>query len=308
MPSEAGRARGVVVQRTSGFADVRVDGEVVRCRVRGRLKKGSFDSDVVVVGDDVELRLGPGEALLDLVLPRRTQLARRHPTKARVVEDVLAANVDVALVCLARGSTGLRPRVLDRFLAVAALGRVPAWLVITKCDLTPAPDEAAWVDAYARAGIGIHRVAATTGLGLDALASVLAGRRVVLVGPSGSGKSRLANALVPGLDAAVGEVDESTGRGRHTTRLARLVVGPDGLELVDTPGVRELSTLGLEGHDPGIAFPEIADVAVGCRFRDCRHDGVPGCAVPAALAEGTVSDVRYAGYLAMLRGEVESDD
>lgn len=297
--------RGIVVAQTSGFAEVRTADGVVRCRVRGRLKRGLATTDLVVVGDEVTLRDGPGEALLTDVAPRRTKIARLHPASARPVEDVLAANVDLVLVCLARGAPSLRPTVVDRYLAIAGLGGVPAVLVITKCDRPEDPTEASLVALYRGLGVPVVHTSVLPTPDLTALAPHLTRGLVAVVGPSGTGKSSLLNAWLGEARAEVGAVDEATGRGRHTTRQARLVPTPTGAEWVDTPGIRELT---LPTRDPATIealFPEIRARAPDCRFRDCRHDREPGCAVRAAIADGSVAASRLDSLHALVRGDDE---
>lgn len=302
--------RGVVVARMSGFADVDVDGEILRCRIRGRLKQGMATTDIVVIGDEVLVRIGHrGEPLVDEVLPRRTRLSRQHPSHAvRVHEDVLAANVDVAFVCVARGSQSLRGSVIDRFIVVAEAGSVRPVIVITKADLPAASDEGELVALYRGLGYEVLHASDRQESGLDELRRAAVGIRSVLVGPSGVGKSSLANGLVAGLAQEVGEIDEATARGRHTTRLARLWPLAGGGELADTPGIRELEAYDLPRKELDRCFREMATLRDGCRFRDCIHDVEPGCAVRAAVDRGEIAATRYASYLRMLHGDEASEE
>lgn len=299
-----------MVARTSGFADVVVEGEVIRCRIRGRLKQGTATTDIVVIGDEVRIRTGHrGEPLVDEVLPRRTRLSRQHPSHSvRVLEDVLAANLDVAFVCVARGSQSLRGSVIDRFLVVAEAGGVRPVIVVTKADLPEAEEEAELLALYRRLGYEVLHASDRSPEGLEALRSAAAGIRSALVGPSGVGKSSLINALVPGLDQEVGEVDASTSRGRHTTRLARLWPLPGGGELADTPGIRELQAYDLPRQELDRCFRELAERREHCRFRDCMHDVEPGCEVRRAVQSGEIAASRYASYLRMLHGDRSADE
>jgi ribosome biogenesis GTPase len=299
----------MIISRTSGYADVLTPAGILTCRVRGKLKQGLAKTDIIVIGDQVSLRMGErGEPLIDSVEPRRTRLSRRHPAQGRVVEDVLVANLDVALVCVARGSQSLRAGVLDRFLVLAEAGDVAATIVISKADLPEAPDEPELVALYRSLGYPVIHASTRGEPGIEVLRASIDGRLAALVGPSGVGKSSLANQLVPGIDLDVGEVDDATSRGKHTTRLARLVQLPTGGYLADTPGVRELATFGVPTAELDGLFREIRARRGDCRFRNCRHDAEPGCAVRNAVAMGDIAASRHASYLRMLHGDERNEE
>jgi ribosome biogenesis GTPase len=254
----------------------------------------------LAVGDWVGLRDGAVAA----VLPRRSTLARRAAGTA-AGEQVIAVNVDVVLVVHGLDRP-LRVRRLHRALALAwEAGAVPA-LVLAKADLTPAPPVEALI-ADAALGVEVHTVSSRTGRGVDEIAARAApARTVVLLGESGAGKSSLANALVGGAALPTGPVRERDAKGRHTTTARHLVPLPAGGALIDTPGLREL---GLWGAESGVAraFADIEALAEGCRFRDCRHESEPGCAVRAAATSGELDPARLES-LRDLRRELAADE
>jgi ribosome biogenesis GTPase len=180
-------------------------------------------------------------------------------------------------------------------------------ILLTKGDLDPSPDAvAAEVEAIGGA-VPVHVVSARTGLGLDDVMShVPAGVTGALLGPSGVGKSTLVNALVGEERLATGSVAED-GSGRHTTTRRELVLLPGGGIVVDNPGMRELH---LWVADDGLedAFEDIAELAAGCRFSDCRHEGEPGCAIEAALADGRLDPERWQSYRELQRELAELEE
>ena len=251
------------------------------------------------VGDWVALEPGDGEhRLIQRVLPRRSAVVRRSPTDRRMPAQVLAANVDVVFVVTSMNAD-FNPRRLERYLAVAWESGATPVVLLSKSDLA---DEAAGFLLAAEAtapGVEVIAVSAVTGEGLDRVRGHLgSGRTVVFTGSSGVGKSSIVNALAgaPLLETAA--VREDDARGRHTTTRRQMIRLADGL-LIDTPGLRELGV--LDGEGVATAFDDVESVAAACRFNDCQHRSEPGCAVRAALGDGSLSADRFDAYTKLQR-------
>jgi ribosome biogenesis GTPase / thiamine phosphate phosphatase len=256
-----------------------------------------------VTGDWVAARIvGPAQALVEAVLPRRTCLSRRA-AGSRNDEQPLAANVDVVfLVCGLDGDFNLRR--IERYLAlVAASGATPV-VALNKADLCSDLTERIVETAGVARSAPIVAASAVDAHGLDGLQRFLApGATVALLGSSGAGKSTIANRLLGEERFQTGEVRASDSRGRHTTVRRELTPLPHSGALIDTPGLRELQLwAGTESVDA--VFDEITAVAECCRFRDCTHSGEPGCAVAVALDKGQVDEARWASFR-KLRAEAE---
>jgi ribosome biogenesis GTPase len=269
--------------------------------IPGRLRDAG---EVPTVGDFVLAKpAGPaGEAEVVRVLARRSALRRGAAGRA-AAEQVLAANVDVAIVVHGLDA-GAAPRRLERTLAaVYASGAAPA-VVLTKSDLAADPGQLREQACASAPGVPVILASGATGEGVEEVrALVLPGATGVLVGPSGAGKSTLLNALLGCAARAVGEVRAGDRRGRHTTTGRELVQVPGGGLLVDGPGVREWKL--WEGDGLEAAFEDVTELARRCRFRDCRHEGEPGCAVLAAVEEGALDPARLES-LHKLEREVRS--
>lgn len=285
----------VIVQHRGGYRLITETGEV-DARAAGRLLKDPDEAARPVAGDWVaaEPRTGPEPALIQRVLPRATAFIRKAAGRGGGAQ-VVAANVDVAFL-VASLNADLSLRRLERYLALAYESGARPVIVLTKADLTErAAEHVAEVKAMA-ADAPVLAVSARTGLGLDALAAHLEpGRTAVLLGMSGAGKSTLVNALAGQERMATGEIRENDARGRHTTTHRELVLLPGGGLILDTPGMRELGLWDAEGG-LSAAFPDIEALAAQCRFRDCRHQGEPGCAVRAAVEDGRLDRARLASY------------
>jgi ribosome biogenesis GTPase len=273
----------------------------------GRLKhEAAAKVALPVVGDWVALRLDPsgGHGQIRDILTRRTSFSRKVAGRT-TEEQVLAANVDTVFVTYAI-EVRLNLRGIERYLVAAERSGADPVVILNKADL--AADVEAVV-AGARAAlrdIPVLTTSARTGAGLDAIAPYLTdGRTVAFLGPSGAGKSSIVNRLVGDERLPTGEVRPWDARGRHTSVHRELVVRAEGGLIIDTPGIRELQIWDSDVVDD--AFGDILDLAAACRFRDCRHDREPGCAVKAAVDAGSLDAGRYGNFLKLQREEAILD-
>lgn len=235
---------------------------------------------------------------VEQVLPRRTAVVRAHVTPGSSHGQVLAANADVAVVVEPMAPHPNAGR-LERLLALAWASGAQPVVVLTKADLVPDPavvlDEVApWAP-----GTSVLATSATDDVGLEPLRDRLrAGSTLALLGASGAGKSTLLNALVS--DAVMRtRALRADGKGRHTTVTRELHLGPEGGAVLDTPGLRTVGLAGTEALDE--VFPEVEELAAGCRFSDCAHRSEPDCAVLAAVEAGDLPQRRLDSYRKLLR-------
>jgi ribosome biogenesis GTPase / thiamine phosphate phosphatase len=263
--------------------------------ITGRLRHEADPGELPVVGDWVGLRDG----LIDFVLPRHSKFSRKTPWTS-VSEQVLVANVDVAFLVMGLDERDFNVRRLERYLTTAWEGGANPVIVLNKADLaTDLERQLAETESVAF-GVPVHPVSAETGDGVEELRRHLPGNRtVVLLGSSGVGKSSLINRLLGEEHFRIGDV-RSDGRGRHTTTRRELVAVPGGGVIIDTPGLRELQ---LWETDDGLdqAFVDVAELIAQCRFSDCQHRTEPGCAIKAALADGSLPAERWESYQKLQR-------
>ena len=303
---------GIVIKKNMGQYWVSTQGETIRCGLRlpaelprGNGKKGKKEHKNaidIVVGDRVAVnRNRDGSALICELHPRVNRLARRAAKakpNTQAAEQVIAANIDQLVAVMALTRPEPRWNLLDRYLVSAESLEIEALVCLTKLDDAGSSgldvDVQQEIENYQQAGYRVLLTSAHTGEGMPALQNALDGKVSVLMGKSGAGKSSLLNTLLPGLDLRVNEVNETTGKGRHTTTGAEMYASSANGWLVDTAGTREFGLWDVEGEDLAWFFPEMRPFVGQCRFGlDCQHDEEPGCAVRQAVMSGQVSPRRY---------------
>ncbi|GAA1994065.1 ribosome small subunit-dependent GTPase A [Kitasatospora viridis] len=299
--AEAGLQAGRITRVDRGRADVVLadpDPRVVRADTR--LVDGPCTGDWVAV--DLPPASGRGYphaepmAAVAAVLERRTAIVRKGASK-NSEGQALAANVDTVLIAVSLATDPDLGRI-ERFLALAHESGAAPVVVLTKADLAGDAEFVREDVERVAPGIPVLVVSAEAGTGLDVLRACM-GRTSVLIGQSGAGKSTLTNALTGDQVMVVQQTRDSDQKGRHTTTTRELFALPGGGVLIDTPGLRSVGLYGGEGLQR--AFGEIEELADRCRFPDCAHGTEPGCAVRAALADGTLAQRRWESYLKLQR-------
>jgi ribosome biogenesis GTPase len=252
--------------------------------------------DWVIPSDDDER--------VDHVMPRRSAFVRRASFEgSRAEADTLAANIDVVFLTHSFGHAPNQRR-LERELVLAYDSGAEPVVVLTKADLVDDPEPARRELVEVAFGVPVIVTSGHVGAGIEELrAFAVGGRTLAFLGASGVGKSTLVNALLGSHVQATTEVRTGDDRGRHTTVAAELLPLPNGGWLVDTPGIRALS-LWLSGDGIERAFADVFELMEHCRFRDCKHDQEPGCAVRAAIAEGALDPDRFNSLERLVAEEV----
>ena len=252
-----------------------------------------------VVGDRVQI----SDEVLDR-LPRKTELRRRD---ARGGIHLVGANLDVLGVVVALLPVP-PPGFIDRAIVAARAAGLLPFIVVNKSDLAGSDGLASLLKTAYDGAVPVFFLSAAVGDGLDPVLDFLKDRRGAFVGITGAGKSSLLNALCPGAGLKVGEINNISNRGCHTTTVSTLHSFASGGELIDTPGFQDFGLVDISAEDLAAYFPGFEKTSEGsCRFRNCRHRTEPGCAVAGLVASGLVSRERYETYLELLT-EVEAGE
>jgi ribosome biogenesis GTPase len=290
----------VIEQKRVGFRVVSESGELY-AEPTGHLRHSAVDpSALPSVGDWVAIKAinTPMKAVIHGILPRRTTLSRKVAGR-RTGEQVLVTNVDTVFALTSLNSD-FNPRRIERYLgAIGESGARPV-VILSKSDLCSNSEESAGEMAAAAPGVDIHVISAVTADGIEGLRRYLGpGNTAVLLGSSGVGKSTLVNRLLGADVQTTLEVRSGDDRGRHATTHRRLFPLPSGGVLIDTPGIREFQL--WEANGLAGVFDEINQLAMDCRFRDCRHNSEPGCSVKQAIDDGVLDAQRLANTLRLNR-------
>lgn len=301
---------GLVMRSTGSWYEVQLESKkIIKCRLRGKLKlKGLKVTNPIAVGDKVVFSFEDETNELGMIteiLPRENYIIRQSVHKTQHAH-ILAANLDQAilLVTLAHPKTSLG--FIDRFLVTAESFRIPTKIVFNKTDLLD-EDEKEYLNSlkiiYEKIGYPCSFTAANTGVGIEEFKNLLVGKKTLLSGHSGVGKSTLINQIAPNLDLKTSEISDFADKGVHTTTFATMFELENDTYLIDTPGIKELGLIDLKKQDIPHYFPEMRDCLGQCKYHNCSHTKEPKCAVIEKVENYTISPSRYASYLSMLEGD-----
>ena len=300
--------KGLVVRNTGSWYVVMPDDapdRLINCKIKGNLRlKGFRCTNPVAVGDRVSMDLKPdGTAFIVAIEPRRNYIIRRASNLSKEFQ-IIASNLDQALLVVTLTQPETSTTFIDRFLATAEAYRVPTVLAINKTDLLDDAEGRELIDAvaglYRHIGYEVITLSTLTGEGLDELKQALLGKTTLLSGNSGVGKSSIINRILPEARLRVGDISQVHHTGMHTTTFSEMLALPDGGWLIDTPGVKGFGTIDFEREEVAHFFPEIFETARDCRYGNCTHTHEPGCAVRDAVDQHLISESRYASYLSIL--------
>lgn len=303
--------KGLVVKNTGSWYIVKMDdGTVENCKIKGNFRlKGIRTTNPVAVGDRVDVAVKDGASYIVSIDARRNYIIRKASNLSKE-SQILAANIDQALLIVTLKEPVTNTTFIDRFLATAEAYNVPVVIVINKIDLLVDEDEVEYLEAvknlYEVIGYKVITMNALAGKGLSELKETLQGKTTLLSGNSGVGKSSIINLVLPGVNLKTGSVSESHHTGMHTTTFSEMFELPEGGCVIDTPGVKGFGTIDFEKSEVAHYFKEIFAISADCRYNDCTHTHEPGCAVLEAVENHYISQSRYQSYLSIL--EDDADD
>ena len=296
------RIEGLVMRATGSWYEVLHEGEVLRCRMRGKLRlRGIRSTNPVVVGDTVHCECGEdGEWVIVDIAPRHNYIIRRASNLSKE-SHIIASNIDRAMLVVTLVEPVTALEFIDRFLVTCEAYKVPVTILLAKIDLlqNSPEDIEAFHRVYEGAGYEVIDISATEGIGVERVKEMLAGKTTLLSGNSGVGKSTLIGAIDPTIDIRTGEISDSFHKGKHTTTFSTMYRIADGF-IIDTPGVKGFGLIDIDEKELWHYFPEMISRAGECRFFNCTHTHEPHCAVMEAVKREEIAFSRYESYLKIL--------
>ncbi len=296
------RIEGLVMRATGSWYEVLHENEILRCRMRGKLRlRGVRSTNPVVVGDTVHCEAGDdGEWVIVDIAPRHNYIIRRASNLSKE-SHIIASNIDRAMLVVTLVEPVTAVEFIDRFLVTCEAYKVPVTILLAKIDLLQQTPEAIeeFHRIYEGAGYEVIDISATKGIGVERVKAMLSGKTTLLSGNSGVGKSTLIGAIDPTIEIRTGEISDSFHKGKHTTTFSTMYRTADGF-IIDTPGVKGFGLIDIDDKELWHYFPEMISRAGECRFFNCTHTHEPHCAVIEAVKREEIAFSRYESYLKIL--------
>jgi ribosome biogenesis GTPase / thiamine phosphate phosphatase len=296
---------GRIIKSTGSWYSVATtDGDVVPCRLPGKLRLEDLkQTNPVAVGDRVDIDIKEDKAGIISRIHERENYITRQATHGRRGEQIIAANVDFGILVQSARQPQYKTGFIDRFLITCEANNVSPLVIINKMDLARQNDSAeleSLAAMYKQLGYTLIFTSTSDPTSIEHLRSVIAGKTVTLMGPSGTGKTSLLNALNPALKRTTAEISGFSNKGKHTTTFAELLPVGDQTYVVDTPGIREFGLVDIDA--PGLSnfYVEMRELRMQCRYYNCTHVHEPDCAVQQAWESGDIHVSRYMSYLQII--------
>jgi len=305
--------KGIVYKSTGSWYVVKTaSGDVYECRIKGKFRiKGIKSTNPIAVGDqvefDVEKKGDETVGIIHSIEERKNYIIRKSVNLSKQTQ-IIASNIDLALLLVTIDNPPTLTAFIDRFLVTAEAYDIPVVLVFNKADsyTDQSREEAQFLQMlYKSIGYQCVEISAIKKRGLDKIIDLMKDQTTLVSGHSGTGKSTLINAISPGLKLKTTEISELYSQGQHTTTFAEMYDLSFGGQIIDTPGIKGFGVVDMEPETIGDYFPEFFKLKSACKFNNCLHIDEPHCAVKEALDENRIAWSRYRSYIQMMEGEDE---
>ncbi|MFN8321431.1 MAG: ribosome small subunit-dependent GTPase A [Chitinophagales bacterium] len=298
--------KGVVIKSTGSWYDVRIEnGDIIKSRLKGIFRLDQTkDTNPIAVGDKVDISKADSEDgwVIDRIEERENYIVRSSP-KHKGARQIIAANMDQALLIVTMASPRTSTGFIDRFLLTTEAYHIPVTIIFNKQDMLDVKGRKKQdfvSKIYEDIGYHTLQVSALKNENVALVKELMKDKTSLISGHSGVGKSTLLNTIEPNLDLRTEQVSRITGKGMHTTTFAEMHPLSFGGNVIDTPGVREFGIMNFKPEEISHYYIEMREALKNCKFNNCIHENEPSCAVRKAYEEGKISEERYVNYLTIM--------
>ena len=303
--------KGLVIKSTGSWYHVQLeDGTILDCRIKGKFRtKDIKTTNPIAVGDRVRVEIDEeSEARTGLIyeLAERKNYIIRKSINLSKQTQIIAANIDQALLVVTLSKPRTSFGFIDRFLVTAEAYHIPTVLLFNKIDQYDEEDLSFLdevIGLYENIGYACRKISALNDIGIEDLQNQIAGKTSLVSGHSGVGKSTLINKIIPNGSIRTSTISEASEKGIHTTTFAEMHALAAGGYIIDTPGIRELGVVDIPDEELAHYFPEMKKIMGACKFHNCKHLNEPNCAVKDAYEKGLIAIPRYESYLSIIANE-----
>ncbi|MGB2514238.1 MAG: ribosome small subunit-dependent GTPase A [Flavobacteriaceae bacterium] len=303
--------KGLVFRSTGSWYTVQSGVVFYACRIKGRLRlQGIKSTNPVAVGDWVGFEEVPNsdkpEGIIIEIQERQNYIVRKSVNLSKQTH-IIAANIDQVFLLITLDNPPTYTAFIDRFLVTAEAYQIPVILVFNKIDsytLDQQKEIEKLGSLYSKIGYTTMKISALKQTHIEQIAAYMEDKVSMFAGHSGVGKSTLINALAPDLELKTAPISEQHQQGMHTTTFAEMHALPNGMKLIDTPGIKGFGIVEMEAAEIGSYFPEFNRLKSNCKFHNCLHQNEPECAVRTALEQGAIATSRYENYLQLLENDM----
>jgi ribosome biogenesis GTPase len=291
---------GIVVKTTGSWHTVKINNIRLQCRLKGAFRNQSMkNTNPVAVGDLVEIEDGGDNTGIITRIEKRKNYIIRKSIKLSRETQIMAANIDQAMLMFTLDFPETPLEFVDRFLVGAEAYHIPVILIINKTDLysrEKAEHMPEVIDIYQYAGYKVIPISVIQGTNMDQVSESLTGKITLVAGNSGTGKTSMINYLCPGLNLKTNDISWYHQAGKHTTTYPEMIEINDTSFIIDSPGIRGFGITDLQKNEIGLYFTDIFRISRNCQFYNCSHIHEPGCAVIEAVEKGILHESRYRSY------------
>ena len=299
--------KGTVIKSTGSNYWVKVDGEIVEAKIRGKFRlKGFKATNPVAVGDYVGLKKDESDWVIDKIEERKNYLIRKS-TNLSKQHHIIASNVDLIVVIATLAEPYTTYEFIDRITVSAEAYDIDCLIVLNKIDLLNSEKEKFlhedFIATYQKAGIEVLETSVNTNFNIDELKKKLKSKTSILTGHSGVGKSSLIKAIDRNIDLRISQVSDYHKTGKHTTTFAEMFEINLPAKIIDTPGLRAFGVVDFEKENLSHYFKEFQGLLGQCKFQNCNHNNEPGCIIIEKVEAEEIAFSRYKSYLNLFHEE-----